>query len=399
MASLFEGTPQAASSYVTSTTEMPKWLQDAIYNQIQWSQNLANKPYEAYSAPTVAEFNPMQTQAYNQVSANQGSWQPAMQAAQSGMQGVAASNTASGLQTAQNQYLNPSSAANSLQQGQNLYGQASGMSITGAANPYMQSAGQSSVQNINSYMNPYQQNVLDTIAKQGARNLSENILPGVSDAFIKSGQFGSSRMGEMGSRAIRDTQEAILNAQSTAAQQGYAQALGASQADLARQQQLASTAGQLTSQQQQNLANLGQLQTAAGQVQQQYGLNAAQANQAAQASDYVRQLSALQNLATNAQQQQQMGYTDTAALEAAGLSQQALQQKKLDVAKAQYDAEQLYPRQQMDWLSTITRGLAPITPQSTSQSTNTTGQTYSASPLSQLATGLSATAGLSKLIG
>ena len=446
MASLFEGTPQTASSYVTSTSEMPKWLQDAIYNQIQWSQNIANKPYEQYTAPTVAEMNPMQTQAYNQVSANQGVWQPNMTTAQQGMQGLTTSNTANPLQAAQNQYTNPSLAASGLQSGQNLYGQASGLNavsaaspymsqaasatgqaLTGsaleAANPYLQQAGQSSVQNIDQYMNPYQQNVLDTIAKQGARNLSESILPKVSDAFIRAGQFGSSRMGELGSRAVRDTQEAVLNAQSQAAQQGYTQALGAAQSDLARQSQLASTAGglsgtdlartlqagsqygtlgqqqgQLTAQQMQNLANLGQLQTAAGQTQQQYGLNAAQATQAAQTSDYARQLSALQNMAAMAQQQQQMGYTDTAALEAAGQAQQALQQKQLDAAKAQYTEEQLYPRQQMDWLSTITRGLAPITPQSTSSSTNTVGQTYSASPLSQLATGLGTAAGLSKLL-
>jgi len=43
--SLFQGTPQAATSYVTTTQEMPKWLQDAIYNQIQVATNVANRPY------------------------------------------------------------------------------------------------------------------------------------------------------------------------------------------------------------------------------------------------------------------------------------------------------------------------------------------------------------------
>jgi hypothetical protein len=136
--------------------------------------------------------------------------------------------------------------------------QSANTNITGAASPYLNQAGKSSVQDIGSYMNPYQQNVLDTLAKQGTRNLTENLLPGVSDAFIKAGQFGSNRMGEFGERALRDTQEAILNAQSTAAQQGYSQALTASQADLARQAQLGSTAGQLASSQAQNLANVGQ---------------------------------------------------------------------------------------------------------------------------------------------
>lgn len=445
MGSIFQGTPQTATSYTTSSTETPKWMQDAIYNQIQWSQNIANTPYQSYDMPTVAELSPLQQQAYSQVVANQGNWKPAMDKAQAGMEGFSSKGTADALQQAQNQYLRQDLVGANLNQGQNLWNQASGMDIVGAsqpylnqagnttaealseralaaANPYLQAASQSSAQNINQYMSPYQQNVLDTLAKQGSRNLTENILPGVSDAFIKSGQFGSSRMGEMGSRAIRDTQEAILNAQSQAAQQGYTQALNASQSDLARQAQLAGTvgsisgadlsrilsggaqygnlaqtAGSLTGQQAQNLANLGQMQTTAGQAQQQYGLNAAQATQAAQAQDYARQMSALQNMANMAQQQQTMGYTDTAALEAAGSAQQAQQQAQLNAAQNQYNAEQLYPKQQMDWLSTQVRGLAPITPTTTSQAASSTGQTYSASPLSQLATGIAAGAGLYNL--
>ena len=108
-------------------------------------------------------------------------------------------------------------------------------------------------------------------------------------------------------------------------------------------------------------------------------------------------MSALQNMANMAQQQQTMGYTDTAALEAAGSAQQAQQQAQLNAAQNQYNAEQLYPKQQMDWLSTQIRGLAPITPTTTSQAASSTGQTYSASPLSQLATGIAAGAGLYNL--
>ena len=85
MASLFQGTPQQATSYTTSTSETPKWMQDAVYNQIQMAQNVANRPYEAYSLPTTAELSPLQQQAYQQVQANQGSWSPAMTAAQTGM--------------------------------------------------------------------------------------------------------------------------------------------------------------------------------------------------------------------------------------------------------------------------------------------------------------------------
>jgi hypothetical protein len=147
----------------------------------------------------------------------------------------------------------------------------------------------------------------------------------------------------------------------------------------------------------QNLAALGQAQTSAGQAQQQFGLSAAQAAQAAQAQDYGRQMSALQNMAAMAQQEQGMRAADVASLETAGGAQQAQQQRQLDAARAEFQAEQLYPRQQMDWLSTQIRGLAPITPQTTTQSQTTTGATYSPSPLSQLATGLYTYKGLSSL--
>lgn len=470
MGSLFEGEPKTATSYVQSTSEMPKWMQDAVYNQIQVATNIANKPYEAYGMPTVAELSPLQQQAYQQVQQNVGAWQPDMTFASSGMKGFAEKGTADQLRADQAQYLRQGLVDVNLNKGQGYWDRAGGLDVVGAAqpalsrafqqdivgaaqpligkaetttaqslaeraltaaDPYLRSAGQTAASQVGQYMSPYQQGVLDVIAKQGARNLSENLLPQVSDAFIKAGQFGSSRMGEFGSRAVRDTQEAILNQQAQAAQQGYAQSMAAAQADLARQAQLAGTVGsisgadlsrilqggaqygnlgqtmgqltaqqmgqltnlgqvqgQLTSQQMQNLANLGQMQTGAGQAQQQFGLTAAQQAQQAQAQDYARQMTALQNVAGMAQQQQQMRTADVAALEAAGTAQQRQQQAQLDAARQQYEAEQLYPKQQMDWLSTQIRGMAPITPQSTAATRSSTGEVYSPSPLSTLATGL-----------
>ena len=353
-----------------------------------------------------------------------------------------------------------------------------------AANPYLRAASQSSAAGIDQYMNPYQQNVMDVLARQGARNLGENLLPVVSDAFIKAGQFGGSRMGEFGSRALRDTQEAVLDKQAQLANQGYAQALGASSGDLARQAQLAGTvgsisgadlsrvlqggaqygnlgqtagqltgqqatalanigqtAGQLTGQQatalanigqtagqltgQQAtalgnlgqtagqlagtqatafgnlgqtagqlagtqasaLANLGQAQTAAGQTQQQYGIGAAQAAQQAQSQDYGRQMQALSNVGGLTQAQNALRGTDVAALEAAGQAQQGQEQQKLSAAQQEFQNQELYRRQQLDWLSTQIRGLAPITPQTVSESKTSQGASYAPSPLSQLVGG------------
>lgn len=479
--SIFQGTPQKATSYTTSTSETPKWMQDAIYEQIQAARNVANTPFQQYNMPRVAELSPLQQQAYQNVVGNQGFYQQDLDKAQSGMMGFASKGTADQLGQQQAQYLRQDLVGKNLDAGQQLFGRAGSMDVMGAAqpylqragsmdivgaaqpylsqagqttaealsdraltaaNPYLQSAAQTSAQGVGQYMSPYQQNVMDVLAKQGARNLSENILPGVSDAFIKAGQFGSSRMGDIGSRAIRDTQEAVLNQQAQLANQGYGQALAASQADLARQAQLAGTvgsisgadlsrvlqggsqygnlaqtagqltgqqmqqlanlgqtSGQLTSQQMQNLASLGQAQTQAGQAQQQFGLSAAQAEQQARAQDYQRQMSALSQFAAMQQQEQGMRAADVAGLETAGQAQQTQQQRQLDAAYQQFQEQQLYPKQQLDWMSTQVRGMAPITPQTVTQSGQTTGASYSPSPLSQLAAGVYTYKGLQGLQG
>ncbi len=471
--SLFTGTPLSAFSSTTSSTETPVWMQEAIYNQIGNATNIANTPYKAYPEETVAGLSELQKQAHSQVQASQGQWAPAMTAAMQGTLGLASApggysaaqpyaqkaealdGTAlakyymdNGLQ--QNGY-NAAQPALNQQQGLlsslnynapvdslNPYVQQS-ISQGGlqAAQPYLNQSAQSSAGGIQDFMNPYQQQVMDTMATQAGRNLSENLLPAVSDAFVKAGQFGGSRMGEFGSRAVRDTQEALLQQQGQLANQGFTQAMGAAQGEQARQAQLAATAGGLGSSQQQAVLQGGQALSSS----QQQAIQAAQAGasqygqmgstlggltQAQQAAmmqagqnlgtmtqsqqqllaslgqqagslaqnDIQNQQSALAQMANMAQQGQSLGMNDAAALESAGMSQQANQQALLNSYQNAWQQEQLYPRQQMDWLSTQIRGMAPITPQINTVNQSSTGNSYSASPLSQLASGMAAGAGL-----
>jgi len=354
MGFLTDGKAQKATSYSKSSTETPKWMQDAIFNQIDWAQNMARTPYESYDFATVAELSPMQQQAYTGISDAQGAWKQDFGKAQTGMEGMSTAGTSTALGTAQNKYLNPGAdtlAGKNLNAGQDLFNQAGALDILGsaqpllnqaqtnannivgsaspyltqaagmsasdasnpylqagtsasgmnaanpymqnassasgmnaanpymnqsqsttaqaladkalnAANPYLQQASQSSVSNIDQYMNPYQTNVMDALAQQGSRNLTENLLPGVSDSFIKAGQFGSRGMGEFGSRALRDTQESVLRQQAPMMQQGYAQAMQASAADKARQASLAGTVGSISG------ADLGRTLQGAGQYAQ-----------------------------------------------------------------------------------------------------------------------------------
>ena len=293
MASIFQGTPQTAPSYAATITDVPKWLQDYTVDLFSQQRAVSGAPYTPYELPRIAQTTAPTTAAYDLIQKNIGAYQPAMGGAVAGSQGL---------------------------------------------------AGATSVGNINAYMNPYTQNVTDQIARLGTRNLSENLLPAVSDQFIRAGQFGSSGMGTFGGRALRDTQEAILAQQAGALQSGYTQALGASATDLARQQQAQQQVGEL------------------------------------------------------AKMQQGLTTADAAALESIGTQQQAQQQKGLDVAYQDFLAQRGYPQEQINAMSTTLRGLPPGTvPTSVNESKLVT--TPGTSPLADIAAAYGVYRGLTKAKG
>ena len=433
-------TDQAAQSKTSvdfTTTDTPAWMQQAIYDQIANARNAASVNYEPYKLPTIAALNPNQTQAYSQIQQNSTNFNAptgmnaGLTNAATAMKAYQNSNTATGLSTGQTNYLSPNTptkwigdastnwtsavGANPATAGTgNLTSSAtSAGNITTNADPYLTAAGKQAYTGISNYMNPYQQNVMDVMAKQGARNLSENLLPQVSDQFIKAGQFGSNRMGEFGSRALRDTQEAVLAKQSELANQGYSQAMANAQTDLARQATLGQTAGQLasqqaqayqnvgqtqgqlTAQQQQNLATIANQQAQQAGQQQQLGLTAAKDVQGAQTTDATRQMGALNDYTAMLGNQQKMQNVDAASLEAAGQAQQAQRQAELTAAQQQWQQGQDYTKNQLDWMNSQIRGLPANTIPTTTTTQNTTvGGTYAPSVLQQLASGAALVKGL-----
>jgi hypothetical protein len=258
---------------------VPKWLQDYTVDLFSQQRAVSALPFQQYQLPRIAQQTAPTQQAYQTVQNAVGDWQQPTDAA---LQGI-----------------------------QNL-------------------AGTTSAANVGTYMNPYNQAVTDQIARLGARNLTENLLPGVSDQFVRAGSFGGSRMGEFGNRAVRDTQEAILGQQANLLNQGYSQALGASQQDLARQQ------GALT-----------------------------------QTADLARM-------------QQGLSSADAAALQAIGQEQQAMDQRGLDIAYQDFLQQQNWPQQQINNMSTTLRGLNPAAVASTQNTSGATTQ-FAPSPLSQVA--------------
>ena len=209
-------------------------------------------------------------------------------------------------------------------------------------------------------MNPYTEQVADRIGQLGLRTLNETLLPGISDRMVAAGQFGGTRQAELMGRALRDTMEGISAQQTGALQQGYGQALDASQADLARQ----ATLGQLTG----NLYNADTSNVAS---------NAAQ-------------------LAQLAQQRQQQELAGAGALNAMGAQQQGLNQQNLDFARSEWERMQAYPQTQLNAMQGALQGVAGAVPKSVEEfgivpnsvPTTTTGQDIGA--------GIASVAGLVK---
>jgi hypothetical protein len=154
----------------------------------------------------------------------------------------------------------------------------SGMGTMGAGAELAAASGTTAAPSmVNQYMNPYQQNVVDEMARLQGRNIRENIMPALKGAAGSMGQFGSQRQFQATGQTLRDMQQNLLGQQQQALQTGYTNAINAAQADLQRQMQ----SGQV-------LGGLGQIQQAAGtQGLQTLGtLGAAEQAQAQRELDY-----------------------------------------------------------------------------------------------------------------
>ena len=255
------------------------------------------------------------------------------------------------------------------------------------AQPYLDRSGQNAT-DVSAYLNPYNDQVVRNLGDIGARTLREQLAPAIRDKFVQSGQLRASGQSVDEARALRDVYSDTLAKQAELLQQGYTSAQGAMQTDLARQGQLANTAGSLGFQQQGALStaagqfadvgrSLGQLTSAdqtaqmgigreygaLSQADTQAGIQAAQAQAAAEVAaatnlsrarlDATSGLTAAEmaraaQQAALAQQQQTQTVTGANALNAAGALTQAQNQKSLDQQYADFAAQQNFPQQQID---------------------------------------------------
>jgi len=354
-------------------TTMPDWYTNYAMDILSNQNAIASRPYTPYEGPRVAGLTPDQERAAEltrQVARPEG-----LQQAEGALAGVAGGSALSSARPYFDRAgaMSGVDAANpSLQQGAGYL--ASSTSPTGIdmASPFLTKAGQTSVTGIQDYMNPYTDLVVNRIAELGNRNFNEKLIPQISDQFVGAGGYGGSRQAEAIGRAARDTQEGISAEQARALESGYGGALQTSSADLARQAQLAGTAGQLGTAQQEALRAAGTGMAGIGQTlggltadQQRILAGLGTSSGALAAGDLDRQMSAAQAMAAIAQQRQQMGITGAGALNAFGEQQRGVDQASLDAAKAEFDRQQAYAQEQNAGLVGALQGVSGAVPKYT----------------------------------
>jgi hypothetical protein len=233
-------------------------------------------------------------------------------------------------------------------QANNYTTQAGDTSIMGAAQPYMDKAAGTTYGNISSYMNPYVSNVIDRAGTLAQRQINEKLMPALEGAFTRNGQYGSVAHQREADRAVRDLGEGLQGQAQAALADAYQTAGTQYQADANRWAGLAGTAG--------NLANMqGNLQLGAG-------------------SQQAKLAELLQNL----------GIKDAASLQSIGAQQQAMSQKNLDLAYQDFLDQRDYERGNVDWLSTVIRGMQPGSTKTTTETGPLAGSQYGPSLLDNI---------------
>ena len=285
----------------TQTSQLPAWYNQLGQTVVGMGLSAAQQPFQAYDAPRIAPFTQDQLAAQELVRRNIGSYQPFIDAASSAAQQAASisgsssaqpflnraggsamgaaqpfMSRASGLSaaaagqpfltragessiTAARPYFDAAARGSAMQAASPLLRRAEEASSTEAAQPFLQTASRMFPQFAQEYMNPYIQQVVDRAGTLAARNMQENILPGLNRTFVGGGAFGGSRSAEFMARAARDANSSALAQQGQLLFQGYGQAADIFGQDMARQLQAGQLAGTLSEQESGRLADLARL--------------------------------------------------------------------------------------------------------------------------------------------
>ncbi len=425
---LFNGTPPpSVTGSLASVTGTPDWYQEYLRGIAGQATSLAGQnAAQAVPAMSVSDLTQDQINAIQQVRDNGGDWRTALSTALGtagavpGIGSTAAGAATGALSGAVGQ--GAGSVAPFAQQAVGAAGTPT-TNAAGSAAPYLAGATGAVAgpaaqwpANVQQYMSPYTQQVVDNIARLGKRNFEENIMPGVNESMIGSGQFGSTRNADLLGRAARDASQDITGQQAQALEQGYGTSAGIFASDAARAQQqgalqattalgAAGTQGSLAAgdasrqlQQQQGLAStaLGAGNLTGQMTQADYDRQLAQAQ--ARASTALAggtlgvnaNLGAAQQLGALGQTSSALGYTDANALMGAGALQQTQNQNVLNTNFANANNANNYDWSILNNLNSVVRGmqLPGVTATTTNVPVSNTYGPSAVGALTQAATGV-----------
>lgn len=332
----------------TTTTTPTGWVDQAQYGNFQNALQLAQRPYQQYGGPQIADWNTGQLGAYQAVMGPGG----ATGADTMGLGRNAAAAAA--------QY-NPQM----VNQGGYAPSQMAGAQM-GRGEVQNVLAGSFPGANLGQYMNPYTSSVIDQSMNQLGRQNS--ILQNQANARASAaGAFGGSRQAVMNSENNRNFMDTAGRTIAGLNQANFGQAQSAIQADQNRALQAAgmnqgmdwnTAAANLANRQAANTANMA-ARNAAGQFNSDLGLRSQLANQAAGQNAANSRLSAANALNGMGLDQQRQLLTAADAQMRYGTARQAQDQARLNQQQQNWQAQQDYPLTQLRILQGGLNGASP----------------------------------------
>jgi hypothetical protein len=351
---LFEGSaPESVTRYGSETTNIPQWMSDYTQGLLSRANAIAAEPYQAFPGPRVAELTGDTQRAFDMTRGNVGSGQGVLGGGLSALQSVGGRSSLG----AASPYMESSRSALMSAMNPTGVGQGAGLVQAAGTSTFPAAAG--------TYMNPYIENVIKRGADLATRNFNENLLPGIQDMFTANGMYGSTPMAEKVMRGARDVTENIQSQSNAALADAYKSGADIFGQDMSRQLQAGTGLGALWDafggRQVQAGSALGQLGTATGNL----------AN-----ADTGNLLDLSGRFGTLAETLNRLNVSDAAGLEAIGNTQRSVGQQSLDTAYQDFLRQTNYPRDTVDWMSTVIRGL----PSSRTTTGSTTGPAESYGP-------------------
>ena len=337
------GNTETTSTGTTTTSNLPEYAQPYFEELMGRTQAASITPYQQYGGDRVAQFEPAQKTAQQNILGMQ---TPSdLGAARTGMQDVAAG--AKSASYAPGTFV-PGYAASPITQGY--------QAGTMAAPEFTSAQAQK-------YMSPYQQQVID-VEKREATRQGKIAQQGISAQASKAGAFGGARHGVMSAEQQRNLQQQLGDIQTKGQQQSYDRAAAQFGADRAAQME-ATGKTQGFKQAEAGLGMTAQQQTEAGkQAQAQMGMTAQKETEGSRQfrAKFQQQARDQQLKASAAQQdlgkaQQSLDAARYNMQNAVGAEQKKLAQQNLDKAFNDFANKRDYSRQQLAFYNTMLRGM------------------------------------------